>query len=184
MGFDATVDDQMKGTRSLTERVAMYIPFYRGYREKNLRRDEDRAVREEVARTLEGTKADLATIQRAVLNDVDLMRDVERIRTKVDKYAVGIRKAVNGYSGIWASVKVLEKELDAVIEWDAKLLEGSAKIRTDAQGLLDYIDSGGMDLKKPIRDFERMIDTVIEEFTERDKVIKGFAGDGATTESE
>ena len=45
MSIDETVRSEMKEKLSLTERVALYIPGYRGYREKNLRREEDRAVR-------------------------------------------------------------------------------------------------------------------------------------------
>ena len=43
------VEGQMAKNRSLVERIAMYVPFYRGYKQKNLRRDEDRAIRDVVA---------------------------------------------------------------------------------------------------------------------------------------
>ena len=40
MGLDDTVKDKMKGDMSLMERIALYIPGYRGYKEKNLRRSQ------------------------------------------------------------------------------------------------------------------------------------------------
>src|SRR5215469_16722377 len=98
MSLDRTVEDQMKKNRSLIERIGLYIPIYRGYKDKNLRRDEDRAVRAEVARVLERAKLDLVTIQRATVNELDLMRDTERIRSKADRYYIDVKKAVNGYS--------------------------------------------------------------------------------------
>ncbi|MDY0292954.1 MAG: hypothetical protein RBQ77_00035 [Candidatus Methanomethylophilaceae archaeon] len=176
MALDQTVEDQMKSTRTLTDRVSTYVPVYRGYRTKNLRRDEDRAIREEVVRTLEGAKADLATVQRAALGNPDLMRDLERIRSKTDRYTMGIKKAINGYGGVWASMKVEEQELSQVVEWDARLVEEAATIRKEASELVEYIDSGGLDLKKPLREFERSVDAMMENFSERNKVIKGLAG--------
>ena len=85
----------MKKNQSLIERIGLYIPIYRGYKDKNLRRDEDRAVRTEVARVLERVKLDLVTVQRATVNDLDLMRDTERIRSKADRYYIDVKKAVN-----------------------------------------------------------------------------------------
>ena len=82
MTLDETVKGEMKSELSLTERIALYIPIYKGYREKNLRREEDRAVRGELSRALQGTKADLATIQRELVSQPDLMMDLERIRRR------------------------------------------------------------------------------------------------------
>ena len=78
MTLDKEVKDKMKSDLSLTERIALYIPGYRGYREKNLRREQDRAVRAELSRAIQGTKADLATIQRELVSQPKLMLDVER----------------------------------------------------------------------------------------------------------
>ena len=114
MSIDETVRSEMKEKLSLTERVALYIPGYRGYREKNLRREEDRAVRNEVAKALQGTKAELGTIQRELASQPALMMDMERIRTKVDRYDVMVRKAVNGYSAFHAAVKIDEAHKDEI----------------------------------------------------------------------
>ena len=113
MTLDETVKGEMKSEMSLVERIALYIPIYKGYKEKNLRREEDRAVRGELSRAIQGTKADLATIQRELVSQPELMMDLERIRTKVDRYDISVKKAVNGYSGFHTAVKILEDDLDA-----------------------------------------------------------------------
>ena len=58
------VEGQMAKNRSLVERIAMYVPFYRGYKQKNLRRDEDRAIRDVVAKELFDVKNDLSNASR------------------------------------------------------------------------------------------------------------------------
>ena len=178
MGIDETVRTEMKSELSLIERIALYIPGYRGYREKNLRREEDRAVRNEVAKSLKGTKADLATIQRELASQPDLMLDIERIRTKVDRYDVSVRKAVNGYSGFHSAVKISEDDLDALVRWDAKLVEDIQLLRQGTAELLRTVDLGA-DAKAEIRNLERGVDSMIEDYNQRETVMKGFDEQGA-----
>lgn len=174
MPLEDTVGEQLRGTTSLIERIGLYIPIYRGYKEKNLRRDEDRAVRQEVARTLEGAKNDLATVHRAAIENLDLMRDVERIASKVDKYYISVKKAVNGYSGWHASVKILEEELDGLISWDAKLINGTVLLRKEIGELVQKLDQGEYAIKTPLRNIEKTVDRLIEDYNERETVMKGF----------
>jgi hypothetical protein len=163
----------MKKNRSLVERIGLYIPIYRGYKDKNLRRDEDRAVRTEVSRVLERVKLDLATVQRATVNDLELMRDTERIRSKADRYYIDVKKAVNGYSAFHASVKILESELDALIEWDAKLIDDAVSLKEQTASMVKTIDSGTVP-KTALRELEITIDRLIEDYNGRETVMRGF----------
>ncbi len=172
MGFEDGIKDKMKSEMTITQRIAMYIPGYKGYRERNLRRDEDRAVRQELSRQIQGTKMDLATIQRALVGKPEMM-DIERIRTKVDRYDIDIQKAVNGYSAFHASVKVTDADLDRIVHWDAKILEDIQTMRQATQDLLKSVDMD-LDVKAEIRNFERGIDTLIEDYTQREAIMKGI----------
>jgi len=174
MPLEATVENQMKKNQSLVERIGRYIPIYRGYKEKNLRRDEDRAVRTEVSRVLERAKLDLATVQRATVNNLDLMRDAERIRSKIDRYYIDVKKAVNGYSAFHTSVKILESELDALISWDAKLIDDAVLLKEETAALVKAIDNKTEDLKSLLRELEITADRLIEDYNGRESVMRGF----------
>ncbi len=174
MTLDETVKQEMKSELSLTERIALYIPGYRGYREKNLRREEDRAVRGELSRAIQGTKADLASIQRELAGK-PVMMDIERIRTKVDRYDISIKKAVNGYSGFHDAVKILEDDLDALVKWDARLMDDIKLLREATASLLDSVYSGA-EVKAETVNLERGIDAMIEDYNQREAVMKGFGG--------
>ena len=173
MALNDTVKDKMKSDMSLTERIALYIPGYRGYREKNLRREQDRAVRNELSRAIQGTKADLATIQRELVSQPNLMLDVERIRTKVDRYDVDVRKAVNGYSAFHDAVKILEDDLDRLVRWDAELIDDIQLMRQATSDLLRSVDDAD-EVKAEIRNLERGIDGLIEAYPQRESVMRGF----------
>ncbi len=171
--LDTTVKSKMKGDMGLFEKIKMYIPGYKGYKEKNLRRDADRAVRQELSRTIQGAKADLAEIQRGLIDDFDLMMDIERIRTKVDKYDIDIKKAVNGYSAFHDSVKILEDDLDRVMSWDAKILDDIQAMREATEKILDMVDEGTI-ARKDLRKYERCIDDMLEDYNQREAIMKGF----------
>ena len=173
MALNDTVKDKMKSDMSLTERIALYIPGYRGYREKNLRREQDRAVRNELSRAIQGTKADLATLQRELISQPNLMLDVERIRTKVDRYDVDVRKAVNGYSAFHDAVKILEDDLDRLVKWDAQLVDDIQLMRQATSDLLRSVDDAD-EVKAEIRNLERGIDGLIEAYLQRESVMRGF----------
>lgn len=176
--LDTTVKSKMKSDMGLFEKIKMYIPGYKGYKEKNLRRDADRAVRQELSRTIQGAKADLAEIQRGLIDDFDLMMDIERIRTKVDKYDIDIKKAVNGYSAFHDSVKILEDDLDRVMSWDAKILDDIQAMREATEKILDMVDEGTL-ARKDLRKYERCVDDMIEAYNEREAIMKGFQAEEA-----
>ena len=169
-----TVSDKVKGDRSLFERIAMYIPFYRGYRARNLRRDVDREVRGAVSKMIKNTKTEMENIYREVMEtgDMTMARKVERIKNKVDTYNTKVATAANGYSGIWASVKKEEQELDAVVEFDAKLLETADGLRKNSEALRNAI---GDDISDMVKALEREVDALIETYEGRELVLKGLA---------
>ena len=176
MTYGETVTDKAKSDRGLFERAAMYIPGYRGYRNKNIRREVDKEVRREVVRSLTGCKTDLGSIQKNIIanGDIPNAKECDRVKTKTDTYLKKIESAESGYSGLWEAVKTLDAELQAVVEWDAKLLEGSADLRELTQKLLEETDDGKTDVKGDLRKIERLVDDLTDGLNERMKVIKGL----------
>lgn len=171
--LENSAEETIAKNRTLIERISMYVPFYKGYKQKNLRRDEDRAIREVVAKVLTAIKNDLANASRATIGDLDAMRDMERIKTKVDRYCTDVRKAVSGYSGIHASVKILESELDRVIEWDANLIDDVELLKQQSEKMMHDADDG-LSIKADMRLIEQTVDEMINTFRQRDNVMKNL----------
>lgn len=170
---EQSVESAIDKNRSLTERIALYVPGYRGYKQKNLRRDEDRAVRQLVSKVIDNAKIDVKNAQRATVGDLQAMRDSERIYSKIDRYSIDVKKAVNGYSAWHDSVKIMESELDAVISWDAALIDDVEDLKNKTEMINRDADTGspiGADLKL----LERTVDKLIDDFRQRDNVMKGF----------
>jgi len=168
------VTDKVKGSRSLFERIVKYVPLYKGYRSRNLRRDTDREIRMAVSKSIKMTKVELENVYREIVEKGDMAtaRKIERIRNKVDTYNTKVEKAANGYSGVWASVKKSDDELEAVVTFDAKLLESADGLRKDAE---DLRNSVGEDISAKVQAFERNVDALIETYEGRELVLKGLA---------
>ncbi|MGN1044552.1 MAG: hypothetical protein ACI4Q9_01165 [Candidatus Methanomethylophilaceae archaeon] len=177
MGYDDTVMDASKENRGIFERICLWIPGYRGYRQKNIRRDVDKEVRAQVARTIEGSKTVLSNIQRgaAELGDIQTAKAVERIRIKTDTYLKNIESAEAGYSGIWEVTKTKEGELEAVMEWDAKLIESGQDLKKLLNAVMDKVDSGSSDIKADLREVERFLDDLDAGLGKRMQVIRGLS---------
>ncbi len=171
--LERSAEESIAKNRTLVERICMYVPFYRGYKQKELRRDEDRAIRDVVAKVLEACKNDLANAARATVGDLDAMRDMERIRSKVDRYCSDVKKSVNGYSGVHASIKILESELDRVIAWDAQLIDDVQMLKQQTENMLANIDNN-LPIRSEMRTIEQTVDDLINTYRERDNIMKNL----------
>ncbi|MEM2111692.1 MAG: hypothetical protein QXX08_07425 [Candidatus Bathyarchaeia archaeon] len=129
--------EKVRGERGLLEKIMGYIPGYRGYKEKELRRESDRLVRMEVVNRLKAAKnkfrrkfANPIVVQK--LSGEDTWR-FEALMSRIDRVTQRIDRAVAGYSGMFDAVKVKEDKLDAVIEHDVSLIEKAESIRIDVE---------------------------------------------------
>jgi hypothetical protein len=118
--------NRARAGRNTLEQVADAIPGFRGYREKELRRDADRLQREYLAARLEETRKGLDALALAVsrAGALDAINDIETARKRLDKAVARIRYADRGYSGFFDPVKVDEATLDQVYQSDLSLLAG------------------------------------------------------------
>lgn len=169
--------DKVRREMTLTERILSYIPGYRGYKEKEIRRETDRLVRMEATNRLKETK-DIIRMKLANLTQSGKIedRDMPKFETfllRLDRVAVRIEKAPAGYAGLFDAVKVKEDKLDKVLEHDLMLIEESKRIRESAlkfekletrEDLLKSVD----EILASIRKLEEIIDR-------RTEILRGLS---------
>ena len=171
---------QANKDRGLFERLSMLIPGYRGYKQRNQRRDVDEQVRAEVCRSLDQTKTILADIQRTVISiDVKVAKDGERLRTKTDTYIQSIRSMESGYSALWDTMKTEKEDLEEVMVWDERLLTSAAELKRLAENFLDKAVTEDLTGAKDfVRSIERYLDSITDELAERAKILIGLSANG------
>ncbi|MBC7293861.1 MAG: hypothetical protein H5T84_07145, partial [Thermoleophilia bacterium] len=125
-GIDARIEE----SKNWFERAAEHLPGYRGYKEKELRREADKIQRSYVAERLEVCRRKLEDLQLQLTREdslalLGLVDEVaRRLRTLRDR----ILYADYGYTGLFDAVKVDEAKLDELYQFDVQLQE-------EAQGI-------------------------------------------------
>ena len=96
--------------RNALESLLRHIPGFRGYLEKEYRRDSDALQRTWLSDRLQQAKRSLDTVssQLADAGRLDLLTQYDRLRAKLDKLIARIRGAWQGYSGIFDLVRIDE----------------------------------------------------------------------------
>ena len=127
--------DKIQEGQNFLERLASRIPGFKGYREKERRREADRIGREHMAVRLEEAKKELDTLasNASRVGALDAINDIETARKRLDKVAARIRYADRGYAGFFDAVKVDDAVLDRVYRFDLALLTGVEEARESAQ---------------------------------------------------
>ena len=162
--------DKARAAQNALERLMNSVPGFKGYRERDLRRDADRLQREHISARLEdGTKA-LNQVAAALTRggDLDVINDVETARKRIDKVANRIRYAERGYSGFFDAVKVDETILAKVYAFDMGLVEDVDGVRAAASAA-----SGAGDPRAAVQDLIGRIDALDARLSERENVLRG-----------
>jgi len=167
--MDPILDKARAGQNAL-ERLMNSIPGFKGYREKDLRRDADRLQREHLALRLEQGKKALNRIAADISRggDLDVINDVETARKRLDKVANRIRYAERGYSGFFDAVKVDETVLAKVYQFDMGLIEDVDGVRAAAAAAAQASDA-----RAALQDLIGRIDALDARLSDRENVLRG-----------
>jgi hypothetical protein len=162
--------DKARAAQNALERLMNSVPGFKGYRERDLRRDADRLQREHISKRLEDGKKALDQVAAALTRggDLDVINDVETARKRIDKVANRIRYAERGYSGFFDAVKVDETVLAKVYAFDMGLVEDVDGVRAAAAGA-----SGASDARAAVQDLIGRIDALDARLSERENVLRG-----------
>jgi len=163
---------KVREERGLLERIMGYIPGYRGYKEKELRRESDRLVRMDAVTRLKAAKttfrrifANPSIVQK--LSGEDSYR-FDALTSRIDRVTQRIDRAVAGYAGMFDAIKVREDKLDSVIEHDLGLMEKAESIKVDVEKVVGIEPATG--------EWRTAMDTLISKVEELDRLVDERSG--------
>ncbi|MCJ7559605.1 hypothetical protein MUO79_03170 [Candidatus Bathyarchaeota archaeon] len=170
---------KVRGERSLLEKIMGYIPGYRGYKEKELRRESDRLVRMEVVNRLKAAKtafrrtfANPSAVQK--LSGDDTYR-FDAFNSRLDRVTQRIDRAVAGYAGMFDAIKVKENKLDSVIQHDLSLIERAESIKADVEKTVS-IEPGTDEWRTAMDALVSKIEELDSLVNERSNLLRGLEG--------
>jgi hypothetical protein len=129
--------ERVKGAMGGLEGFVSKVPGYKGYKEKEQRREADKLLRDHLVRQFEEQQHKLNDQKLQLLSSglIDLIDDVDRASTRLESFIIKIRTASQGYAGFFDAVKVKEAELDALYNFDNALLEGVSRLEASISNL-------------------------------------------------
>jgi hypothetical protein len=160
--------DKVKGEQNLMEKIISYVPGYHGYKEKELRREADKIIRNYLVKELNEARMILNDFLKEIAesNDTTAFSTANRTAAVLDRIISKIEHANYGYSGFFDAVKVREDKLDKLIEFDYKILENVKSVKETAKNLSAQGDS-----KKALEDFRKTLLELENIFDQRNNVI-------------
>jgi outer membrane murein-binding lipoprotein Lpp len=160
----------------LSERILAAIPGFHGYKEKELRRESDKLIRNHLYLKLSGAKNDLRTISQRLSDRrwFDVLTDMDRLQAKVDRVNQKVNHASYGYSGFFDVVKVKEENLDRMIEFDSQLVDDVDGLIADVDAFKAEVVKGeAKNAKERIQSISDKLEAFEEAFDKRQEVILG-----------
>ena len=166
--------DKAKDEMGLVERVLSKVPGLKGYKEKELRREADKSVRDSLARRLEARRRKITALQSELLSSGGLlwMDDVERVVGRLQLLIDRIKTASYGYAPLFDLEKVKEEQLDKLVQFDESLL--AEVIRLDeAISALEEAVAANENVKQAIAGVGDLLSALNETFGRREEAIRG-----------
>jgi hypothetical protein len=149
------------------------IPGFKGYIERQSRRDSDKLLRDTVAMRFEEQWQRVSSLQRDFISQgqISYVDDLEAAAIKLRTFADRIRRAPRGYSGLFDAVKINEEELTKIYQYDAAMLELADEVGRSIDNVEASIGTDG--LPAAIRHLVSTTQECIQVYDRRSEVVFG-----------
>jgi len=161
------------------------LPVIGDYQNKERRREVDRRLREEIARSLEASRKRIIEIERMLLHKGKLTDlpyvDVaaNRLQTLIDR----IRTAASGYAGFFDMETIREPELEKLQQFDQGIAATVPEINARIDTIQEAVQSGE-DYSQALVDLINELDDLGERLDHRKEAIRAMSTSEAAPLSE
>lgn len=121
----------MKRTTNIFDKIGTLIPGYRGYQEREGRRECDRQLREQIADKLSEIEKKIS----ALTDDAELseLAEIEKNRKKINNLKDLIKYSPYGASAFFNDTAIKETELEEIYQMDLDVLDSVEKLESDIE---------------------------------------------------
>jgi predicted nucleic acid-binding protein len=156
------------------KKLASFIPGFSGYIERQNRRDADKVLRDTVARRFEDQWRRASQLQSDMVSNgqIAFVDDMEKAAIKLRTFIDKISTAPRGYSGMFDAVKINEKELESIYQFDAAFFDLAEQV---GRGL-DNVEASLGDpaaLPAAIRNVTTLARLAVETYNKRSEAVTG-----------
>lgn len=154
------------------ERIIRSIPGFKGYFQREERRDSDQLQREFMVEKMNRVKNQIQELIKDVAREkrLDLLTDYDEILRGLEKFTNELRYADRGYSGFFDLVKISQSRLEEIYQFDSDMLEKVFEFLDTFKKLSDHPLN-----KTALRCLKDNLDHMGLNFRERSDILKGFS---------
>lgn len=128
------------------KKILSYIPGFKGYMERQSRRDSDKLLRETIASRFEQQWQRVSALQRDLISKggITYVDDLEAAAIQLRTFADRIRRATRGYSSLFEATKINQEELNRIYQYDAAMLALADQVSSAVDNVEASIGSDGL----------------------------------------
>jgi hypothetical protein len=162
---------KITGDMDIFEKLASKIPGWKGYIERQHRRDSDKLLRDTIFSRFRELEAHVSALQIDFISqgEIAYVDDLEKSAIKLRTFADRVRTAPRGYSSLFEAVKINEEELAKLYEYDAGLLAQADEVSRAIDHIQASIGTDG--LMAAIRNLQTVATQCIETYERRDEIV-------------
>ena len=166
--------EKVTGGQDLFKNLASKIPGFGGYVERQNRRAADKLLRETVARRFEELYSRASALQVDLVSNgmITFVDDMEKAAIKIRTFIDKVGMAAYGASGLFDAVKINEKELEQLYQFDSAFFTLGDQISS----ALDNVEASLGDeaaLPAAIRNVTTLAREAVKTFESRAEVFTG-----------
>jgi hypothetical protein len=168
--------DRVKTQTGLLEKIELVVPGFHGYKEKEMRRESDKLIRNQIYQRLSDAEASAKDIYRSLVNQGanDSWDDTDHLLARLDRIMERVNHSEYGYSGFFDSTKVREPDLDRMMGYDMQLIQMADNVTSAIQALRDSVDNGRIqEAKGKVGDALKSVDAIENAYNGRKDIIVG-----------
>ena len=171
------MDDFFQKVTSMQDpfkKLASYIPGFGGYVERQNRRDADKLLRDTVARRFDEQWKRTSQLQEDMVSSgmIAYVDDMEKAAIQMRTFIDKISTAPRGYSGLFDAVKINEKELEAIYQFDAAFFDLAEQVAR-ANDNVEASMGDEAALPAAIRNLTSLARLAVETYNKRSEAVTG-----------
>jgi len=168
--------ERVTGESDFIKKILSKLPGFRGYVEREDRRNADKLLRESIAERFETLWHQISSLQKEAISngEIEKIDDLESSAVKLRQFIDRVKTASYGYAGFFDVIKVNVEELNAVYQYDLQMLVLEDEISRAVDNVGTSFGTDG--LPAAIRHLTALSQNCLDIFNQRKEVIVKMGG--------
>ncbi len=117
--------DRVSSESNFFKKLLSKLPGFKGYVEREERRNADKLLRESIAQKFEAVWQRISGLQKDAISNgnLEIVDDLEGAAIKIRQFIDRVKTASYGYAGFFDVINIEKEELDEMYKFDLVLLE-------------------------------------------------------------